>query len=188
MENDPLRGLYMWPREVALPSYLSYPVSGGIARPRRPRGQILGIGPPGWELGAGLTTLPRKNPLFKNPREAKAKLKGPWSQRRRRWRKIPLVVRLMNWENNFTFEIFLISEWKMKMSVFWNVAPCSLVESDWRFGGVAYIACHQEDDQRRTFPPDYKAREPEISPTKIILKKKLWGCWSTGPSMLYTEG
>jgi hypothetical protein len=46
--------------------------------------------------------------------------------------------------------MLIISVKKLKMAVFWFVAPCSLVEVYRRFGGACCF--HHEDD-------------PEISPT-----------------------
>jgi hypothetical protein len=40
--------------------------------------------------------------------------------------------------------------WTVKMAVFWDIAPCSLVEVDRRFR-CAYCLHHQGDDRRSTY-------------------------------------
>jgi hypothetical protein len=57
----------------------------------------------------------------------------------------------------------------MKMTVFWDVAPCSLVETDWRFRG-AYCHHHQDDEliTQHLYFFCYS-----YSPTHAVMKKKV---------------
>jgi hypothetical protein len=57
---------------------------------------------------------------------------------------------------------------KMKMAVFWDIAPCSLVDTDRHFRGT-YCVHHQDDSQVQT-----RRREKLKSHTilKCILKKQ----------------
>jgi hypothetical protein len=60
----------------------------------------------------------------------------------------------------------------IKMIVFWDVAQCSLVETDPRFRG-AYCVHHQRDPKRQS-SSNSSPWEPEIS-----LSKPLWGGYCT---------
>jgi hypothetical protein len=48
-----------------------------------------------------------------------------------------------------TFQVLMVAS--MKMTAFWDVAPCSLVEVDRRFRGVYCL--HYQDDEWRRYSP-----------------------------------
>jgi hypothetical protein len=53
-------------------------------------------------------------------------------------------------EQAMLFVKFLVpTAGSMKMSVFWNIAPCSLVETDRRFRGAYCFHHHGHDNGRR---------------------------------------
>jgi hypothetical protein len=58
-------------------------------------------------------------------------------------------------DNNFTRQYNPEDSSELKMVVFWNFAPCSLVDVDRRFGGTYYLH-HQGDrfiDNTAHHPP-----------------------------------
>jgi hypothetical protein len=55
----------------------------------------------------------------------------------------------------------VVTAWSMKMSVIWDVAPCSLAEIDLAFKGVYYV--HYQGDRSLNlgqFLPDYTRQHP----------------------------
>jgi hypothetical protein len=72
-------------------------------------------------------------------------------------------ITLSHTRNTITITSALVTLFLSKMTVLWDDAPCSLVETGRRFRG-AYCFYHEGDEaslKRRQSPPDYTAQRPE---------------------------